>query len=236
MGLFPTTQWGLVLGAGRDPGTESRASLETLCGTYWYPLYAYARVGGRDPDRARDLTQGFFAHLLERDLVGLADPDRGSFRSFLKATFDHYVANERRKERAQKRGAGEAPITLDTGEAESRLRRLGVEDETPEVAYERHWARTLLAKTLEALERKMTSAGEGDRFRLLSPLLTGRDDGRPYRELASELQISESAVKVAVHRLRRRFGAVLREEVAQTVDGDDRVDAELRHVLRVLGG
>jgi RNA polymerase sigma-70 factor (ECF subfamily) len=236
MGLFPTTQWGVVLSAGRSHATDGRASLETLCRAYWYPLYTYARLGGRDPEEARDLTQGFFAHLLERALVGVADPERGSFRAFLKGSFDRYSANEQRKAGAQKRGGGQTTITVDLDEAETQLRNLSLDVDTPEVAYERHWARTLVARSLEKLEAEMQEAGEHRRFKLLSPFLTGQDEGLPYRDVAATLGVSESAVKVAVHRLRRRFGALLREEISHTVSDAGRVDEELRNVFRALGG
>jgi RNA polymerase sigma-70 factor (ECF subfamily) len=236
MALFPTTQWGLVLAAGQGPGTDSRSSLDRLCRAYWHPVYAYARLGGRRPEEARDLTQGFFAHLLERELVSVAGPERGRFRSFLKAGFDLYASNERRKARARKRGAGAPVLSFDFEDAESRLQILQVDTETPETAFERHWARTLVARTLARLSEEMEAAGEGRRFGLLSPYLTGQDAGLPYRRVAETLEVSEAAVKVAIHRLRRRFGALLRDEVAQTVQDDSRTDEELRHVLNALGG
>jgi RNA polymerase sigma-70 factor (ECF subfamily) len=236
MGLFPTTQWGMVLDAGKTPGTDSRASLEMLCGAYWQPLYAYARLGGRDPEEALDLTQGFFAHLLERELIAVVDPGRGSFRAFLKTAFDNYSSNERRTARAQKRGAGEPTVSFDLEDAESRLRDLQVDAETPDLAFERHWARTLLRRSVEQLGAEMRDAGEEERFRALSPFLTGEETVLPYRDVAARLDITESAVKVAVHRLRRRFGALLRREISQTVPDESAVDDELRHVLRVLGG
>lgn len=220
-------------GAGREP---DRRALESLCTAYWYPLYVYARRGGRDADEARDLTQGFFALLIERNIVGVADPHRGSFRSFLKAAFDHFAANERRKEQAQKRGAGETPLPLELDGAESRFAQDAGSADDPEAAFERQWARALLMRALARLETEMTESGDERRFRRLSPLLTGTDDGASHAGLGRDLELSESAVKVAVHRMRKRFGQLLREEVAQTVQAEDRVDAELRHVLDVLGG
>ena len=238
MGLFPTTQWSLVLAAagGGERGEPDRAALGSLCKAYWYPLYVYARHAGRDRDEAADLTQGFFAHLIERGVLGVADRERGSFRSFLKAAFDHFAANERRKERAQKRGAGVTPVPIDVEIAEARFSRESVALDSPETAFERHWARELLSRALSRLESEMAASGDGPRFRRLSPLLTGSDDGSSYLRLAEALEMSESAVKVAVHRMRKRYGALLREEVAGTVRSADRVDAELRHVLDVLGG
>jgi RNA polymerase sigma-70 factor (ECF subfamily) len=236
VGLFPTTQWGLVVAAGGSGHEPDRSALETLCTAYWYPVYVYARHAGRDAEDARDLTQGFFTHLIEKGVLGVADRERGSFRAFLKATFDHYAANERRKDRALKRGAGEAPLPLELETAESRFARDAIAADSPDVAFERHWARTLLAHALTRLESEMSGSGNEHRFRRLSPLLTGTDDGTAYLRLADELDMSESAIKVAVHRMRKRFGALLREEVAQTVRVEARVDTELRHVLEVLGG
>lgn len=220
-------------GAGREP---DRSALEALCSAYWYPIYVYARKAGRDADEARDLTQGFFTYLIERNVVGVADPDRGSFRAFLKAAFDHFAANERRKEQAQKRGAGATPLPLDLDTAESRFTHDAGSDDGPEIAFERHWARALLARALARLESESKESGDEQRFRRLSPLLTGTDDGAAYARLGHDLGLSEAAVKVAVHRMRKRFGALLREEVAQTVRDEARVDGELRHVLEVLGG
>lgn len=220
-------------GAGREP---DRAALETLCTAYWYPIYVYARKAGRDADEARDLTQGFFTYLIERNAVGVADPDRGSFRAFLKVAFDHFAANERRKEKAQKRGAGATPLPLDFDTAETRFAQVAGYAEGPEAAFERQWARALLLRALAQLETEMTESGDAHRFRRLSPLLTGTDDGASYARLSRDLEMAESAVKVAVHRMRKRFGQLLREEVAQTVQAENRVDAELRHVLEVLGG
>lgn len=236
MGLFPTTQWGMVLRAGGAPDPDSRASLESLCGAYWYALYAYARSRYGDPEKARDLTQGFFAYLLERDLLGVADPERGTFRAFLKGSFDNFASNERRRERARKRGAGEPTVPFDLEEAESRIREMQVDADSPDLAFERHWARTLLGRTLELLGAEMRAEGDEERFRALSPFLTGNEGEMPYREVAARLRISEAAVKVAVHRLRRRFGALLRREILQTVPDEGAVDDELRHVLRVLAG
>jgi RNA polymerase sigma-70 factor (ECF subfamily) len=234
--VFPTTQWGLVVAAaGRGEGTGERTALEELCRAYWEPVYACARRRGHGPDEARDMTQGFFAHVLERHVVAEADPTRGSFRAFLKTTFDHYASNEWRRSRARKRAPKDDLLSLDTDTAERRLRVEPVESETPENAFERQWARTLLSRALTQLEDEMTRDGQGARFARLSAFLTGAERTAPYREVASDLGLSESAVKVAVLRLRKRYGALLRAEIARTVADDDRVDDELRHVLGILG-
>lgn len=236
MTSFPTTQWGVVLAAGRGTSPGCRPSLEALCRAYWHPIYSYARLGGREAEDARDLTQGFFAHLLERDLFAIADPERGRFRSFLKGAFDHFAANEWRKSRALKRTADRPSVSIDLEDAESRLRIADVDSETPETAFERHWAHALIARALERLGDEMEASGQEKRFGFLRPFLTGQEGGLPYRDIAEELGTSESAVKVAVHRLRRRFGTILRNEVSQTLSDETRVDEELRHVLNVLGG
>jgi RNA polymerase sigma-70 factor (ECF subfamily) len=236
MSSFPTTQWGVVLAARRGTSPGCRASLEALCRAYWHPIYSYARLGGRDTEDARDLTQEFFTHLLERDLFAVADPERGRFRSFLKGAFDLFAANEWRKSRARKRTACRPGVSIDLEEAESRMRIGDVDSETPETAFERHWAHALIARALDRLGEEMAASGQEKRFRFLRPFLTGQEGGLPYRDIADALETSESAVKVAVHRFRRRFGNVLREEVSQTLSDETRVDEELRHVLTVLGG
>lgn len=237
MGVFPTTQWSLVVAAaGRGEGTAERGALEDLCRAYWEPVYACARRRGHDADEAGDMTQAFFAHLLERHVVARADPARGSFRAFLKTSFDHFASNEWRRLRAQKRTPRDGLLSLDTDTAERRLRVGPIESETPEIAFERHWARTLLSRTLERLESEMVRDGQGDRYARLAGFLTGTTRTAPYREVASALGLTESAVKVAVLRMRKRYGALLRAEIARTVAEDHRVDDELRHVLGILGG
>jgi len=232
--LFPTTHWSLVL-AGADSGNpESRRALGLLCRQYWYPVYAHARFLGHDPDTAQDLTQGFFAYVLEKHALKVADPQRGRFRAFLKGTFTHFVANEQRTARAQKRGGGKSDLSFDLDSAESRYRLDPVDASTPEQNFERAWARTMLNTSLESLAAEMQAQGAGARFRRLEPFLTGKPDAESYREIGEELGMSEGAVKGAVHRMRRRFGRLLHEEVAQTVSDPGLVDDELRHLFAVL--
>jgi len=233
-GLFPTTHWSVVL-AGADSGNpESRQALEVLCRQYWYPVYAHARFLGHDPDRAQDLTQGFFTYLLEKHALKVADPQLGRFRAFLKGTFAHFVANEQRMARVQKRGGGKPDLKFDLDTAESRYSLEPVETCTPEQSFERTWARTLLGRSLDRLAAEMEAEGAAARFKRLEPFLTGKPEGPSYREIGRELGISEGAVKGAVHRMRRRFGRVLRDEVAQTVRDPEHVDDELRHLFAVL--
>ncbi len=233
-GVFPTTQWSVVLAGADSANPESRRALELLCGRYWYPIYAHARFLGHDPDPAQDLTQGFFAYVLEKHALRVADPQRGRFRAFLKGTFAHFVANERRTARAQKRGGGQPDLSFDLDTAESRYRFEPVETCTPEQNFERAWARNLLERSLDRLAAEMEAEGAGERFRRLEALLTDKPDGATYREIGRGLGISEGAVKGAVHRMRRRFGRVLRDEVAQTVGDPEHVEDELRHLFAVL--
>lgn len=232
--LFPTTHWSEVL-AGADSGNpDSRRALESLCRQYWYPVYAHARFLGYDRDSAQDLTQGFFAHILEKHTIKTVDPKRGRFRAFIKGTFAHFVANERRTARAQKRGGGKPDLSIDLDTAESRYRFEPVETCTPEQSFERTWAHTLLGRSLDRLAAEMEAEGAGARYRQLEAFLTGGSDEASYREIGRELRMSEGAVKGAVHRMRRRFGRVLRDEVAQTVGDAEQVEDELRHLFAVL--
>jgi len=234
---FPTTQWGVVLTAANRKDPDFRGALENLCQHYWYPVYAHARFLGNDRDAAEDLTQGFFAHVLETNGLRVADPDRGRFRAFLKASFDHFTANEQRFSRAQKRGGGKPLLGLDFSTAESTYRyHEPADDTTPETSFERHWARMLLTRALERLEKEAQASPEPERFRRLEPFLTGRPDGIAYKQIGDELGMTESAIKVAVHRLRRRYGRLLRDEVAQTVNSPEHVDDELHYVFSVLEG
>jgi DNA-directed RNA polymerase specialized sigma24 family protein len=232
--LFPTTHWSVVL-AGADSGNpESRQALEVLCRQYWYPIYAHARFLGHGPDAAQDLTQGFFTYVLEKHALKVADPQRGRFRAFLKGTFAHFVANERRTARAQKRGGGKPDLSFDLDTAESRYRLEPVEASTPEQSFERAWARTLLARSLDRLATEMEAEGAGPRYRRLEALLTEGSDDASYGEIGRDLNMSEGAVKGAVHRMRRRFGRILRDEVAHTLGDPEHVEDELRHLFAVL--
>ena len=233
-GLFPTTHWSVVLAGANSANPESRRALELLCRRYWYPIYAHARFLGHGPDPAQDLTQGFFAYLLEKHALKVADPDRGRFRAFLKATFAHFMANERRTARAQKRGGGRSDLSLDLDTGESRYRLEPVETCTPEQSFERAWARALLDRSLDRLAAEMDAEGTSPRYRRLEAFLTEQPDGASYREIGRELGLTEGAVKGAVHRMRRRFGRVLRDEVAQTVGDAEHVEDELRHLFAVL--
>ena len=228
---FPATQWSEILRAGDPTAPEARAALEGLCSAYWYPLYAFVRRTGASPDDAMDLTQGFFEHLLQSDLLRSADPARGRFRSFLLGCLKNYLSHQRGREAALKRGGGATTISLDAG-AEARFTREAADLE-PDALYERRWAMTLMERAMNALEHE--SSGHPERFAALKPLLTGSDRESSYRAIGERLEMSEGAVRVAVHRLRQRYGGLLREQIAMTVADPEQVDAELGHVLRTLG-
>jgi RNA polymerase sigma-70 factor (ECF subfamily) len=232
---FATTQWSQVL-AARDPtDTESRRALASLCEAYWYPLYAYVRSQGHDPDESRDLTQSFFTYLLEKKILKDVDPSAGRFRSFLLASLKHYVSKERRKQAAQKRGGGTRTISLDTENAEKRYGLEPVDERTPEQVYEHRWALTVLQRAVERLEREWGEGEKRKQFAHLKSHLTGQEPRIPFREVASELGMSEVAVRGAMFRLRQQFGQFIRTEIAETVGNPDEVDDEVRHLLAVVG-
>ena len=226
---FPTTQWSLVLAAGDRQHSGSREALATLYRNYWYPIYAYIRRRGYDADRARDLAQDFFTALLEKESLQAADPQRGRFRSFLLGSLKNYLANTWDRESAQKRGGGVPTISVDFSDAEDRYLKEPVDEKTPESIFERNWALTQLETTLQRLRAELDTSGSGSRFELLKPCLTGEArQNLSYREIGLRLNMSESAVKVAVYRMRRRFAELLREEVGQTIEDPQQVDTEIR--------
>ena len=231
---FASTRWSLVVAAGQGTSPESQEALATLCRVYWYPLYAYARCRLPSVEDAQDLTQEFFARLLEKDYLRAADPGRGKFRSFLLTAFKHFLAKERDRAHAQKRGGGRHPLPLDFQAGEHRYCLEPADHATPETIYERRWALTLLEQTLARLRQEFVSADKGKLFDCLKRTLTGDDPPRPYALLAEELGISQQAVKVAVHRLRRRYQELLRAEIAQTVASAEEVDDELRDLFAAV--
>jgi DNA-directed RNA polymerase specialized sigma24 family protein len=228
---FATTQWNVVLAARDGTATEARRALELLCEAYWYPLYAFVRRRGHEADEARDLTQAFFADLLGRDFLGAVDRSKGRFRSFLLASLEHFLSHERDKAHALKKGGGVPPLSLDAAMAETRYSHEPADRVTPETVFERRWGLTVMER---AMERLRTESAEDQRFERLRPYLTGSDEHTPYKEAAEALAMTETAVKAAVHRLRQRFGRLLREEIAQTVADPAEVDDELRHLLAVV--
>lgn len=233
---FATTHWSVVLAAGRAPDAASRDALETLCARYWMPLYAYVRRHGHPPEDAQDLTQAFFAFLLQKNTLARAERARGRFRSFLLASLRHFLADEADRARALKRGGGATILPLEFETGERAYTREPADNTTPEQVYERRWALALLDHVLARLRDEHVREGRAALFDALGPCLAGAGAGQPQAELAERLGITVPAVKAAIHRLRRRYRALLREEVAQTVATDDEVDDELRHLLGVLAG
>jgi RNA polymerase sigma-70 factor (ECF subfamily) len=234
--VFATTHWSVVLLAGRNDTERARAALAKLCRTYWYPLYAYVRRSGRAPHDAQDLTQDFFAHLLQHQALAKANPERGRFRSFILTAMKNFLAGERERERAQKRGGGLELLSLDLAAAEKRYELEPVDRSSPDQLFDRQWALALLSAVLLRLEEEYQREGKGRLLAVLKDTLTGGRDTQPYSELAARLGLSEGAVKVTVHRLRRRYRALLQAEVVQTVAMPGEVDREMRHLLNCLLG
>lgn len=233
-GRFAATRWSVVLAAGRDDSAGARDALEHLCRTYWYPLYAFVRRQGRSPEDAQDLTQAFFARLIaKRDLADV-DRAKGRFRSFLLAAMKHFLANEWDKAHALKRGGGVQVTSLDAGDAETRYLREPADPETPERIFERRWALTLLEEVLKRLRGEYAGGGRARLFDQLKDALTGEKSAVGYEEIARRTGMSEGAVKVAAHRMRRRYRDLLRAEIANTVAEPGEVEAELRHLIGVL--
>lgn len=221
--------------AGEASEPIGREALTELCQAYWAPVYAYLRRSGEDPDSARDLTQGFFALLLEKGAFRRADPGRGRFRSFLLASLKNYLANEHDRETARKRGGGQTFVELDVAAEDSGYRLDPAHEETPEKIFERRWAHALLVRVMARLRDERSAGGESARAAVLLGLLTGETAAVSYRNVADELGMTEAAVKAAVYRLRCRYGEILREEILETVDELSEVDAEIQFLQSVLG-
>ena len=236
VGQFNTTHWSVVLLAGQTQVPQAEAALETLCGTYWPPLYAYVRRAGHGPEDAQDLTQKFFARLLERKYLKLADQERGRFRSFLLKSLKHFLVNEWVRGQAQKRGGGQKVFSLDDEAAERSYQQHSATQLAPESLYDKRWAITLLERAMERLSGDYIAAGKQELFDRLKPLLLTEGSGDSYRQLGGPLRLSEGAVKVAVHRLRQRFRDAVRAEIAQTVATPAEVDEELRCLMTAMSG
>ena len=231
---FETTEWSLVLAAGGENSAAARRALATLCETYWYPLYAFVRRRGASPEDACDLTQAFFTSLLaRRDFEGLRR-ERGRFRAFLLASLEHFLANEAARRRTLKRGGGVTflPIALD--EAEGRYGHEPAEPLTPETIFDRRWALTVIERVLADLREESIASGQLVLFEHLKTALTGDRVPGGYKAIAADIGSTEGAVKVAVHRLRRRFQEVLRAHIARTVDRPDEVDDEIRYLINAV--
>ena len=231
--VFATTHWSVVLSA-KEPGSiDSDAALESLCRTYWRPLYAYVRRRGYSPADAEDLTQSFFSWLLERNWLSRADQQRGRFRSFLLASISNFLANEWDKARTQKRGGGRL-IFLREDEGQTGPFLELADNRSPEQIFEWHWALRLLDQVMNQLCAEFARDGKTELFETLTPCLVGERTAQPYAALASKLGTTEGSVKVGVHRLRQRYRQLLREEIARTVAKPEEIEEELRHLFAVL--
>jgi RNA polymerase sigma factor (sigma-70 family) len=231
---FETTCWNLVLSARDGGSTEAREALSALCQTYWYPLYAFVRRKGHDPETAQDLVQGFFARLLEKGDLAHVKQEKGKFRSFLMAACTHFMANQADHDRAKKRGGGRSPISIDRLSAEGRYGREPTHTLTAERLFERQWALALLDNVLEALTAEMRRTGKARQFEALRPALLGSAERAPFGQIAADLGISEEAARAAAHRLRRRYRELLCQEVTRTLDDPAEVDAEIRSLFGSL--
>lgn len=231
---FVTTHWSLVLNAAKGDSTTSRDALAELCAVYWYPLYAYVRRLGRSPEDSMDMVQGFFARVLKSEWLKSASPDRGKFRSWLLASLQHHLADERDHAKAKKRGSGDAPVSLDALDGESRYSLEPRESMTPEKLYDRRWALIVLDRVLNRLKKEHESEGKSSQFEVLQQTLPGGSGDRSYAEIAKHLNITEGGVKAAVHRLRERYRIILRDEIARTVVSPDQIDEEIHQLMDAL--
>ena len=233
---FATTHWSVVLAAGETASPQAAQALEKLCRAYWYPLYAYLRRRGYGEQDAQDLTQGFFARLLERNDLEAVGRQKGKFRSFLLAALNHFLSDEWDRERAQKRGGGQTFISLDDQTAEERYRLEPADELNPEKIYERRWALTLLEQVLRQLEAEFAATGKRQLFEQLKVFLLEDKGVGSYADTAARLEMTEGALRVAVHRLRQRYGELFRDEIAHTVARPEEIEEEVRHLLSVLSG
>ena len=229
---FPTTRWTLVVAAGDPHRKEARSALVYLCENYWYPLYAYLRRRGYSADEAQDLTQEFFVRVLEGRYLDRADPEKGRFRSFILTSLKFFVADEEDRRRARKRGGGTV-VPLEFSSGEERYQREPAHDETPERIFERRWALAVLDRVVEKLRNEFVHHGHAEHFERLKLFLLGRSDA-PYAALAREMNTSEGALKVAIHRIRKRYRELFRQEIADTVADPAQVESELRFLAAVL--
>jgi RNA polymerase sigma-70 factor (ECF subfamily) len=234
--VFRTTDWGIVQRAGHVTSPDKSLALDHICGWYWKPLYAFARRKGHSPEEAQDLTQGFFAVLLEKNYLSSADRARGRFRTFLLSAFENFLRNDWAYQRALKRGGDVTFVPLNLEVAENNYQQERGSHHPPSTLFERRWAISLLESVLERIRVEFTKAGKSSQFVVLEVFLSGTQHSASYSDAASKLELSETAVRVAVHRLRVRYGKLLRQAVAETLSDPDDVEDELRHLLAVLSG
>ena len=233
-GAFPPTRWSLVLAARQRPSPASAEALEAVCRAYWYPLYAYVRRCGSSPHDAQDLTQEFFRLLLEKRWLDQADREKGRLRTFLITALKHFMAKEWRRQTARKRGGGQNCIPMDTAFAESRYTADSSDASAADEVFDRQWALTLLELAMTRLQSEFAAAGRADDFAVLKEFLAMSHAVIDYRSAAARLNTSEGNARVAVHRLRKRFRELYREEISQTLPAGADLDAELRHLANAL--
>lgn len=235
-GIFATTHWTAVLAAGRGTSGQAQAALEELCGTYWYPLYAYVRRHGHSREDAEDLTQGFFARLLEKNYLEGVTNEKGKFRSFLLMALKRFLANEWDRANRQKRGGGVLPLSLDWQDAETRYQINPADNLSPDKLYDRAWAVIVLERVITRLQAESRAEGKAAWFEQLKPFLMVGKGEIPYAQAAAAMKMSEGAVRVAVHRFRKRYRELLRDEIAQTLANPAQADDELQALFAALTG
>lgn len=231
---FATTSWSLILRAAGTDSEESRAALAGLCEAYWYPLYAFARRRGSSHDDAADITQEFFVHIMEKHALRHVAPEHGRFRSFLLVSFKNFKADAGDRARALKRGGDQIRVPFDADVLESRYRAGMMVTEDPEQLFERQWAMTLLKRARERLGHEYAAAGHSAEFQVFLPYLVGAEGTAPSSRLAEQLGTTEGAIRVALHRFRRKYGLAVRAEIATTVNTPEDIDGELRFLLAAL--
>ncbi len=232
--IFATTHWTVVLAAGCRSTPQADRALEELCRTYWFPLYAYVRRQGHSKEDAEDLTQGFFAGFLKRNYLERVSSEKGRFRAFLLAALKHFLANEHDRAGRQKRGGGVAPLSLDWQDADTRYQIDPADGLSPDKLYDRAWATTLLEQVIARLRAECASEGKAELFEQLKPFLMAGKGAIPYSEAAARLGLNETAARVAVHRLRKRYRELLRAEIAQTLSDPAQVEEELRALFEAF--
>ena len=234
--VFATTHWSVVISAGHQSSPNAQEALEKLCRTYWYPLYAYVRRQGNNPEDAQDLTQAFFAWFLDRSFLRQADRERGRFRSFLLTSLNHFLAHERERAQALKRGGRQVHIPWDLAAAENRYHFEPTSETSPENTFDQRWALALFHQALGRLRLEYANAGKNELFEQLKTFLTNVADDGGYEGIAARLDMAPGSIAVAVHRLRQRYGELVKEEIAHTVASPAEVQDELRYLIELVGG
>ena len=231
---FATTHWSVISAAGKSSSPQQKQALETLCQSYWFPLYAYLRRRGYDTHQAEDLTQAFFTQILEKKDLETADPKYGKFRSFLLVRLKYFLSDQRDRAQAKKRGGGRNVLSLSIQNAEGQYALEPAIQLSPELLFEKSWALTVLERTMGRLEAEMAEKNKQKLFDCLKVYLTTDKDDIPYLDMAEKLEMTEGSVRVAVHRLRRRYRKLLRDEIAQTVGDEDQIDEEMGCLFAAL--